>query len=331
MSDSRIGLCIVGCGRFARAHAEVACRKQERAVLYFASRSREKAAMYAREYGAAGAFGSYEEAAKDSRVDALVFCTPHFLHRQNLELGAAHRKHVLMDKPIACTLEDARAMEEGAREAGIRFMVAENYRYMPPLRSAANLIQQGAIGSLMAVHMQTTKYQRSTGWRLSREMMGGGALIDGGIHKVAALRMVAGDPQRISAVTPTKVFPEMEGEEAVYLWATYANGMVGTINYSWAALGEPGTDPFLAIGTEGHIQFDFYGSQLELHALHGKERLHFHSDLNGLAAMHDAFLDLIIRGKPSATPPEEATGDLRFVIAAYTSVANGGTPEQLQS
>lgn len=65
MGVSKIGLCIVGCGSFARAHAEVARQRQERIVLYFASRSSEKATLYAGEYGAADAFGSYEEAARN--------------------------------------------------------------------------------------------------------------------------------------------------------------------------------------------------------------------------------------------------------------------------
>lgn len=329
MADAKVGLCIVGCGDFARAHAQVASQRRERIDLFFASRSGEKAVAYAREYGAAAAFSSYEDAVRDARVDALLFCTPHSLHRQNLELAAAYRKHVLMEKPIATTLDDALAMNERAKEAGIRFMVAENYRYMPTLRAAAALIHQGAIGSLRAVHLQAIKYQRSTGWRLSRQMMGGGAFIDGGIHKVAALRMVAGDPEWVSAVTPAKVFPEMEGEEALFLWARFANGAIGTINYSWAALGEPGPETFLAIGTEGHLRFDFYGSHLQLQTLARTERLEFGADLNGLAAMLDAFLDLVVRGQPVASSAEEAIADLRFVLAAYASMDARGQPVPL--
>ena len=331
MADSKLGLCIAGCGNFARVHAKVASERRERINLYFASRSRKKAAAYARQYGASKAFGSYEEAARDSGVDAFLFCTPHSIHRQNLELGAAYRKHVLMEKPIATTLEDAQAMKEKAHEVGIQLMVAENYRYMPTLRAALNLIQQGAIGSLRAIYLQTTKYQRSTGWRLSREMMGGGALIDGGIHKVTALRMLAGDPQRVSAITPAKVFPEMEGEEAISLWATFGGGGVGTINYSWAAVGDLEAETFLATGTEGQIQFNFYGSNLHLQSFGRKDRLDFCSDLDGLGAMLDAFLDLVVHGKAVATPPGEAIDDLRFVLAAYASVDCGGSPVEIET
>ena len=94
-SGKRLGLCIVGCGRFARHHAEAARERAERIELFFASRSMDRAAAYAREYGAADAFGGYEAAARDPRVEALFFCTPHFQHRADVELAASRGKHIL--------------------------------------------------------------------------------------------------------------------------------------------------------------------------------------------------------------------------------------------
>ena len=331
MADPSVNLCIAGCGGFARAHAKVAYRKRDVVVMSFASRSKEKAEAYARRYGGPQAFGSYEEAARDPEVDAFLFCTPHSLHRENLELAADWGKHVLMEKPIATTLEDACAMRDRAREASIRLMVAENYRYMPTLQAAAELIRKGTIGELRALHVQFTKYQSPTDWRLSRAMMGGGAFIDGGIHKVAALRTLAGDPHTVSAVASKKVFPEMEGEEAISLWATFPGGVVGTINYSWAAVGEPGTHAFLAIGSEGCIQFDFYGSSLQI-LRHGREdTITVDGDHDGLGAQLDAFLDLVVTGKRVAASPEEGIGDLRVVLAAYASMESGGRPVKVEN
>jgi predicted dehydrogenase len=303
VSDDRVGLCIAGCGAFAHAHAQAAVQRPARLRLYFASRSSAKACAYAQQYGAAGAFGSYEDAARAPQVDALLFCTPHALHRPHVEIAAAHEKHVMIDKPIATSLEDARAMQIRAQEAGIRFAVAENYRYMPTLRAAADLIRQGAIGGLRTLHLQATKYQRSTGWRLSQAMMGGGALMDAGIHKLAALRLLAGEPQRVSAVAPVKIFPEMEGEEAVSLWAHFAGGVIGTLTYSWAALGEPGTQHVLILGEQGHIAFDIYGASLHLWTETRRETFDFAADLNGMVAMLDGFLDLVMHQHSGLVSP----------------------------
>jgi len=135
-----------------------------------------------------------------------------------------------------------------------------------------------------------------------------------------------GDPQQVSAITPAKIFPEMEGEEAVSLWATFATGEIATLNYSWAARGEPGMQHCLVIGTEGYLQFDFYGTSLQLWAAGKQEHLTFEADLDGLGAMLEGFLDLVTQGKPVAIPPAEAIRDLQFVLAAYASVAAGGRP-----
>jgi len=143
--EVKFGLCIVGCGSFARVHA-TAARRYSDIALYFASRSQERALAYAREYGGAGGFGSYEQAARDPRVDALIICTPHALHREHLELTAAWGKATLMEKPLATTSLDARAMIQRAKETRIPLMVAENARYMPVVQTAAELILQGAIG-----------------------------------------------------------------------------------------------------------------------------------------------------------------------------------------
>ena len=83
--------------------------------LYFASRRPEKARQYCREYGGAGYFGSYEEAAADRRVDALYCVTPHHVHLDNVRLAAASSKHVLVEKPIARTMAEGKEMVRVAR------------------------------------------------------------------------------------------------------------------------------------------------------------------------------------------------------------------------
>jgi predicted dehydrogenase len=111
LSKDKVGLCIAGCGHFAHTHAEAAAQRSENVELYFASRSADKACAYAQQYSAAGAFRSYEEAARDPRVDTFLFCTPHALHRLHFDLAVAHGKHVMMEKPIATSIEEARAMQ----------------------------------------------------------------------------------------------------------------------------------------------------------------------------------------------------------------------------
>ena len=150
--------------------------------------------------------------------------------------------------------------------------------------------------------------------------------MDAGIHKIAALRMLAGDPQQVSAISPPKLFPEMEGEEAVSLWARFPSGAIATLTYSWAALGEPGTQHVLILGDQGYIEFDLYSDSLELWTETRQETFTFISDFNGISTMLAAFLDWLVCETPVFISPEEAIGDLRFVMAAYASMDLNGQP-----
>src|SRR3989304_4697 len=142
-----LGLCIVGGGRFAGVSPPAGRGgRGGRRPPPPPSRAGAPAEPYRRRYGGVAAFGSYEAAAADPRVHALVFCTPHHLHGDNLRLAAAHGKAVLLEKPIARTLEEADAMLAEARAAGIPFMVGENFPFMPALVAARRLLAEGALG-----------------------------------------------------------------------------------------------------------------------------------------------------------------------------------------
>src|SRR6185436_14205249 len=110
-----IGLCIVVCGRFANFHARAARKLGGAVRLAFASRDPARAEAYRRRFGGFAAFASYEAAAADPRVDAVIVCTPHHLHEAHARLAAEHGKAVLLEKPIARTLPEADAILGAAR------------------------------------------------------------------------------------------------------------------------------------------------------------------------------------------------------------------------
>ena len=193
------GLCVLGCGSFARVFAESIAQLRGDIDLYFASRDLARAREYADLFDAAGAFSNYTDAAADSRVDALYVCTPHHLHREHVALAARNGKHALVEKPIASTLADAEAMVRETEAAGVSLMVAENYRFMPTVREARKLLDQGSLGQVRLIQLQEQFPYRPTGWRNRREFNGGGVLIDGGIHKLSVLAYLVGQPCEIYA------------------------------------------------------------------------------------------------------------------------------------
>ena len=342
-SDVPVGICILGCGGVARAHAAAIRRLGGKARLCFASRSAEKAEQYRRRHGGEAAFGSYEEALADPRVQAAVICTPHDLHLEHARLAASHGVHVLLEKPIGRTLEEAdeviRAVREAKPKIGGRcvLMVGENFRFKPSVRKARRLVESGVVGRVKSVRVKISGFAKRGGWRSEPDRMGGGALLDGGIHWVNTVLYWAGPPKKVYAVRGPKTRDNVPLEDTVHVLAEHEGGVVSELSHSWG-IPSPGKVQFSSIsGTEGTLYVENHGYFLSLFG--NKRRIYFSPlrDWTGFGAMHAEFHRSVSRqispassGKDSAAggpEPEmsgpEARRDLAFVLAAYRSIEEG--------
>src|SRR5919109_5548217 len=161
----KLALCIVGCGQFAQTFLQGMQPLREEIDLFFASRDLERARAYAAMFQGCEAFGSYEEAAADPRVEAMYLCTPHHLHQVHVAMAAQAGKHILVEKPIARTLAEGRAIIAEAQRTGVTLMVAENYRFMAAVRQCKALIERGMVGSLRLVQQHEEAPFQPHQWR----------------------------------------------------------------------------------------------------------------------------------------------------------------------
>src|SRR3990170_197433 len=318
-----LGLCIAGCGRFAGFHARAARGLRGRVALSFASRDAALAEAYRRRFGGVAAFGSYAAAAADPRVQALLFCTPHHLHADHLRLAAVHGKAVLLEKPMARTLEEADAMLTEARAAGIPFMVGENFHFMPALVAARRLLAGGAIGAVRQVVAAPRGFRLPRGWRGLRALPRGGVLIDSGVHYVHLLHDWGGPIAEVTAVAPPNLFTELEGEDTAFVLVRFRGGAVGVLAASLAAPGLPRVPSLVASGTTGSLAVDARGRYLWLRARGGTRLRVFLRDRRGLRAQLAEFVDAVRARREPALPPEATRQDLAVVLAAYRSLETG--------
>jgi UDP-N-acetyl-2-amino-2-deoxyglucuronate dehydrogenase len=315
-------LVVVGCGWIAQRHATAARRLG--LPLIFASRDLERARRYARTFHGIAAYGSYEEALADARAVAAVICTPHDRHASDTRAAFAAGKHVLIEKPLARTLEEADEIIAAARDAGRVLMTAEQFHFMPAFRRLKALLDTGRFGALREIHLIARGFGARTGWRLSAATVGGGALIDGGIHYVHNLRWWGGDVHRVVAMRPTQTVTAMEGEDAITLLAELAGGGVGLLTNSLGAPGVPRMQWATVTGTRGSGFVENRGRWLIARA-DGRTRLSlFRRDVRGYEAMLRAFRDAIGRGHAVEMDGAEGRADLAVVLAAYRSVAERG-------
>ena len=317
----KFGLCVIGCGSFARAFASAAQGELADMDLYFASRDAGRAAAFAREFRGSGSFGSYESAVADDRVDAVYVCTPHHLHLEHARLAAAANKPILMEKPLARTDAEARAIIAAAQ--GTTLMVAENYRFMPPVMAAKQKVESGELGDLRLIQLQEDFPFQPRGWRNDAQQNGGGVLIDGGIHKASLLAYIAGDPREIYAAEVPSSQPGLAAEDGVFAMLRYPSGLVGVINHTWSA-GPHNPRPWVTVsGSQSSLAFELGGDWLDTIIASGRKRQELDSDRAGLAGMVREFRLSIQEGRQPAMTGEEGARDVALVEACYQSMRTG--------
>jgi D-xylose 1-dehydrogenase (NADP+, D-xylono-1,5-lactone-forming) len=193
----RFGL--VGAGRIAAQSIAPALKASAKATFQAAaSRSAERAAAL----GPLTAYASYSELIRDPEVEAVYIATHNGLHRELALQALRSGKHVLCEKPLACSAAECEELLVASEQTGLLLMEAFMYRYHPQISRACDLVKRGAIGNLRAVEASFRfPLNNPSDVRLRREF-GGGALLDVGCYCVNLARLFLGDkPARVSALS----------------------------------------------------------------------------------------------------------------------------------
>ncbi|MDZ4259657.1 MAG: Gfo/Idh/MocA family oxidoreductase [Gemmatimonadales bacterium] len=321
----RLGLCLVGCGAIARRHAR-ALRAMGRVELLFASRDAARAELFRREFRGIGAFGSAEEACGSPLVDAVVDCTPHVWHLPNAVLAAAHGKHLLIEKPVTRSVAELDVLRSAVVSAGVIAMVAENYLFKPVVTVMRELVERGEIGRPVLLEINRTNRSVVSGWRTDADLMGGGALLEGGVHWINYLTSLAGsEVQQVLAVKPTVPYqPVAPHEDTLEVLVKFADGSVGKLLHSWYLKNRlKGVQLSKLYGTEGNIVFESNGIALVVAGKRTRVRFPGLRDLMGYRAMMSHFVDCLERKTEPAMSLDVARRDLAVVEAAYRSIESG--------
>jgi predicted dehydrogenase len=326
----KLGLCVLGCGSFARIFAESLSDARNQIELYFASRDYARAQAYSAEFAGAGAFGSYRDAVSDPRVEAVYICTPHDLHLEHARLAAAAKKHILVEKPLARTLQEGRAIIAAAADAGVTLMVAENYRFLAPVQEAKRIIDSGSLGQVRLIQLHEEHPFEPGSWRNDRDRNGGGVFIDGGIHKTSVLTYLTGRPTQVYAVQVLPATPGLEAEDGMVVTTRSADGVVGIVNHTWN-ISKPVQRPRVSVtGTLGNLNFELGRSWLNIEHGDTRETRRFGDDHRGIMAMVLEFRRSILENSEPAITGEEGLNDLDLVLRVYES-AESGLPVELNS
>jgi len=195
-----LGIGIIGAGGIAQAHA-AAYRQlgDEVRLVAVADIDRERARATAAEWGIEHAVGEYRGLLAIPEVEAVSVCTFNRAHCAPTVAALEAGRHVLVEKPMATTAEEARQMVAAARRSGKILMVEMKWRFMPQILAARQAIARGELGRIY--------YAEAIGWQhrsipggtfIQQETAGGGALMDNGVYTLDAILYLLGHPKPLT-------------------------------------------------------------------------------------------------------------------------------------
>ncbi|MBI3666080.1 MAG: Gfo/Idh/MocA family oxidoreductase [Acidobacteria bacterium] len=205
-------------------------------------------------------------------IDLVDIATPGDLHCEMALAAAAAGKHLICEKPLANTLEEAKKMLAAVQKAKVRHLVMHNYRRVPAVALAKKMIEEGRLGQLYhfrARYLQDWAMSPDLHlvWRFSAASAGSGALGDLGAHIIDLARYLCGEIMEISATLETfirqrpvapgsKQMKKVTVDDAAEMIVRFQNGAVGTLEASRFARGRKNQNTFEINGSKGSLAFD---------------------------------------------------------------------------
>jgi predicted dehydrogenase len=322
MRTVKIGL--IGAGGIAQQHLRALSMAQGIELVAVADVIKERAENAAQKYGIKHVFQDYHDLLAMDEIEAVSVLTFNQAHRQPTVDALHAGKHVLVEKPMAATLEDAAAMTKTAHETGKILMVAVWTRFSPAMQAAKRIMAAGTLGHIY--YAETTACRRAgegSGSFAHKATAGCGTVADIGVYALDAALNLMGHPKPVfvSAVTNNYLakageqvlggwpyVPEdIEVEDFGAAWVRFDTGLVMVFKTSWAMhMDNIGGTFFL--GTKAGLHLDpltLYRNEYGLMVNSIPQEIPQVESIQLFKQENEAFADAIREGKPSPIPPEQ--------------------------
>ena len=278
----------------------------------------------------------------NSDIDAVMVLVPHYLHKELVIRVAEAGKHVICEKPMATTLEECDEMIVAAEKAGIKFMIAENHRFLPAHQFIKKAIERGYIGDVFLGRTYEGAYAKSQffnndDWSFTYDKGGGGVVSDQGIHKFTMLNWFLGEVDSAQCwLSKTLNSPPHKGEDTAIILLRYKCGATITVDISSSTV-HPLTNKTELHGTKGTIFEDHdWEKPVRIFSSHPEAEVkgEYYTpeiehgpfpDYYKISMGHEDayFAECILEDKMPEFTPEEARQGVAVVLLAYLSAKNG--------
>jgi UDP-N-acetylglucosamine 3-dehydrogenase len=333
MEPLRIG--VIGCGSIAKhRHIPEYAQNPNVKLVAFSDDVLERAQEYATKYGAK-AYDDYKTLLENEKLDAVSVCTPNAFHAPISIAAMKKGIHVLCEKPMSITLEEAEEMIQTAKDNNVQLMIGYNQRYFSPHVIGRDIIQSGRLGKVLSFRTtfahggpEQWSVEKENSWFFDKKKAFIGSLGDLGVHKIDLITWLLNEKiTEISALIATLQKPGDVDDNAVII-AKMANGAIGTITTSWTHV--PGEDNSTIIhfenGTMRLVADPEYPLIVEYND--GNVEKHVASDVSTNevqvnSGVIDAFIDALVQKEPVPITGVDGLHSIKVVLAALESSKEG--------
>lgn len=317
---------VLGCGSIGRRHiGNLLALGMERVVVCDVDPQRLSSAVS--ELGVKG-FDDYGRAFQECLPDAVIVCTPPYLHvpqaLETVRTGAS----VFLEKPISHSLDGVDDLIAEAKARRVVLQVGYNFRFHPGLQKARSLVEDGAIGRVMWVRAETGQYLPD--WRpgddyrqsyTAQASMGGGIILDAS-HEIDYLTWMFGDPTQVYCVADILSDLEVDAEDTASMILRFSTGCVAEVHLDFVQRARARNCKL--VGTEGTIIWDFLESSVTLYGPDGNngERIEDPTAADEMYRLEmKSFLDRLDGAEPPGDGGESARRTLEIALAARESAS----------
>ena len=331
MKEIRFG--VIGCSPMALRHMEGVAKLEAATLVAFCDLDDDRLAAAAKIYPEAKPFKDYKQMLR-SGLDAVVIVSPDQLHREMCVEALNLGLHVLCEKPLALTEEDAAAIRDAAAASDKKFMVGQICRYTPSFVKAKELVDSGKIGELTFVESEYAHdyghiYEDALRGTWRKDPLRNG-VVGGGCHAIDLLRWIAGDVTEVCGISNKKYYPELPYDDTHIAVMKFEGGVIGKVFVS-VAVKRNGTLRSVFYGTKGTIITDNSSESITLFYTDDEGALQTETvpvDVNSHNAVAEVaeFCDIIDNDKEVLTTATEGYKTVKTAVAIVKSADMGGVP-----
>jgi len=338
----KIRLGLIGTGGIARGAHLPALPKVEEIELVAAADVSEKSRKEAQEkFGIPKLYADYKEMIREEKLDAVDICTPNLYHKQPAIDALKSGLHVLVEKPIAMNVKEAKAMCTAAREAGKKLMVAQCQRFRPDVQQLKKYIDAGELGDIYYARVWALRRRGVPAWGvfIEKDKQGGGPMIDIGVHMLDMALYLMGNPKpvAVSGQCYTK-FGRRENvfnpwgswdpkkftvEDYAAGFVRFENGATLSIEASFAANIRDDRMNVTLLGTEGGSDIDDFKIYREVHGRLVDEQPVRLPEVNTYEAELREFAQAVLENREPLVTGEQAVMTQQILDGIYESSEKG--------